>query len=137
MFQKLILTGSAKSSNEISIEPSSVSRKLFEQKNLSEAKAFLHHKLCIESNLPIYISSGMATTIYTIVMFCYWYDTPSNFSLFLMPDQSVRMMPNTSDIIALSLKSSDGRGGFDSENIKVWQNKRSTFQRPSMSWNIM
>ena len=60
----------------------------------------------------------MATAIHAGFLFWYKQDTPSNFSFFLVPPQSSSMMSNTSDAIALSLKSSDGRGGINSDDIR-------------------
>ena len=41
-----------------------------------------------------------------------------HFSLFLVPAQSLNVLSDTSYVIALSLKSSDGRGGIDSNDIR-------------------
>ena len=59
----------------------------------------------------------MATAIYSGVMFWNQIDSPSNFSYFLMLAQSSSTVTDTADIIALSLKSADGRGGIDKEDI--------------------
>ena len=60
----------------------------------------------------------MATAIHAGFLFWEKQDTPTNFSFFLVPPQSSNMMSNTADTIALSLKSSDGRGGIDSDDIR-------------------
>ena len=118
MVQTLILTASKRSEDDIVTEPSASSHSFFEQKNSSEAKAYLYHKLNIQLSLPVYIPAGMATAIHAGFLFWDKQDTPSNFSFFLVPPQSSRMMSDTSDAIALSLKSSDGRGGIDSDDIR-------------------
>ena len=118
MFQTLILTASKRSDDDNVTTPVASSRAFFEQKNPSEAKSFLYHKLNLELSLPIYIPAGMATAIHTGVLFWERQDTPSNFSFFLVPPQSSNMMSDTADSIALSLKSSDGRGGIDSDDIR-------------------
>ena len=59
-----VLTGSAADSSSIPTEPCASSRKFFEQKNPSEAKTYLHHKLAIMQSLPIYIPVGMATEMH-------------------------------------------------------------------------
>ena len=117
LFRKLILTCSAKCGNSIPSLPSEDSRLFFEQKNATEAKSFLQHKLIVEKNLPIHIPAGLATAIWSGVMFWDRQDNPSNFSFFLVPAQSASMMSDTADNIALSLKTSDGRGGIDSDDI--------------------
>ena len=60
----------------------------------------------------------MATAIHAGFLFWEKQDTPSNFSFFLVPPQQSNMMSDTADSIALSLKSSDGRGGIDSDDIR-------------------
>ena len=102
---------------------------IFEQKNSTEAKSFLQHKLIVEKNLPIHIPVGLATAIWSGVMFWERQDNPSNFSFFLVIAQSASMMSDTADNIALSLKTSDGRGGIDSNDIRRLKNKKSTHQR--------
>ena len=113
-----MLTGSAADSSSIPTEPCASAREFFEQKNPSEAKTYLHHKLAIMQSLPIYISAGMATVMHQCVFFWGRVDNPSNFSFFLVPAQSSSMMSDTMDSIALSLKSSDGRGGIDIDDIR-------------------
>ena len=73
--------------------------------------------MVIEKNLHIYIAAGTATVIYSGVMFLDQIDSPSNFSYFLMPAQSSSMVTNTANIITLSLKSANGRGRIDKEDI--------------------
>ena len=85
MFQTLITTASKRSDDDELSYPTTSSRAFFEQKNPSEAKSFLYHKLNLQLNLPIYIPAGMATAIHTGVLFWERQDTPSNFSLFLVP----------------------------------------------------
>ena len=114
----LVLTGSAADSSSIPTEPCASAREFFEQKNPSEAKTYLHHKLAIMQSLPIYIPAGMATAMHQGVFFWDRVDNPSNFSFFLVPAQSSSMMSDTMDSIALSLKSSDGRGGIDIDDIR-------------------
>ena len=118
MFQNLILTASKQSDSDEVTEPAPTSRSFFEQKNPSEAKSYLYHKLNVELNLPIYVPTGLTTALHTGVLFWDRQDTPSNFSFFLVPPQSSNMMSNTVDSIALSLETSDGRGGIDSEDIR-------------------
>ena len=78
----------------------------------------MYHKLNLELNLPIYVPTGLTTALHTGVLFWDRQDTPSNFSFFLVPPQSSNMMSNTADSIALSLETSDDRGGIDSEDIR-------------------
>ena len=85
MFQTLITTASKRSDDDELSYPTTSSRAFFEQKNPSEAKSFLYHKLNLQLNLPIYIPAGMATVIHTGVLFWERQDTPSNFSFFLVP----------------------------------------------------
>ena len=118
LFRKLILTGSAEDSTSIPTGPTDDARTFFEQKNASEAKSYLHHKLIVMLSLPIHIPAGLATAIWSGVVFWDRQDSPSNFSFFLVPAQSASMVSDTADTIALSLKSSDGRGGIDSEDIR-------------------
>ena len=118
MFKTLIITASKHSDDDGVTEPTTTSREFFEMKNPSEAKAYLYHALNLKLNLPIYIPAGLATAIHTGVLFWERQDTPSNFSFFLVPPQSSNMMSDTADSIALSLKSSDGRGGIDSDDIR-------------------
>ena len=118
LVRTLVLTGSAEDSSNIPKEPCASSREFFEQKNPSEAKTYLHHKLAIMKSLPIYIPAGMATAMHQCVFFWDKFDSPSNFSFFLVPAQSSSMMSDTVDAIALSLKASDGRGGIDSDDIR-------------------
>ena len=118
LFRNLILTGSAPDGDSIPSEPDPESRTFFEQKNASEAKSFLQHKLIVEKSLPIYIPSGLVTAIWSGCVFWDRLDSPSNFSFFLVPAQSASMVSDTADTIALSLKTSDGRGGIDSDDIR-------------------
>ena len=117
-FKTLVLTASAPNSDSIPTEPSESSRSFFEQKNAAEAKAFIFHKLNIVENLPIHLPAGLTTAIWSGVVFWDYLGTPSNFSLFLVPPQSSNQISDTADTIALSLKSSDSRGGIDSDDIK-------------------
>jgi hypothetical protein len=114
----LILTASAPNSSTIPTEPSPTARDFFEQKNAAEAKAFLYHQLIIIRKLPLHLQAGLATAMYSGYFFWDTMGTPSNFSLFLVPPESGATVSDTADSIALSLKSSDGRGGIDSEDIK-------------------
>ena len=117
-FQALILTGSAAHSAEVITEPCDTAREFFEQKTAAQAKSYLYNKLSIEKHLPIHIPAGLATAAHAGVLF--WEDTdrPSNFSFFLVPPQSSNMLSDTADIIALTLKQSDGRGGIDGDDIR-------------------
>ena len=85
MFQKLIQKASKQLNTDEVTELSPSSRAFFEQKNPSEAKTYLYHKLNLELNPPIYIPAGFATALHTGVLFWDRQDTPSNFSFFLVP----------------------------------------------------
>jgi len=71
LFRKPILTGSAIDSGFILSNSTEESQTFFEQKNSSDAKSFLQHKLIVEKNLPIYIPAGLITSIWSGVVF--WY----------------------------------------------------------------
>ena len=114
----LILTASAPNASTIPTEPSHECREFFEQKNAAEAKGHLYHKLVIMDKLPIHLQAGVATSLYSAYFFWDSMGTPSNFSLFLVPPESGSTVTDTADSIALSLKTSDGRGGIDGEDIK-------------------
>ena len=118
MFQKLILIASKRSGDNEVTDPTPSSLTFFKQKNLSEAKAYLYHKMNLKLNMIIYIPAGMTTAIHTF-LFYFWerQDTPSNFSFFLVPPQSSNMISDTADAIALSIKTSDSCGGIDTDNI--------------------
>ena len=118
MFQTLVLTVSKRSDADEDVYPTATSPAFFKQKNPSEAKSLLYHQLNLKLNLPIYIPAGMAMAIHTDVLFWERQDTPSDFSFCLFPPQSSNMMSDTADVIAPSLKTSDGRGGIDSDNIR-------------------
>ena len=77
----------------------------------------MYHKLNLELNLPIYVPAGLATALHTGVLFWDRQENPSNFSFFLVPPQSSNMMSDATDSITLSLETSDGRVGIDSEDI--------------------
>ena len=51
-------------------------------------------------------------------MFWKCHDNPTNLLFFLVPAQSSSMIPDSADNIALSLKTSDRRGGIDSDDIR-------------------
>ena len=85
------------------------SRDFFEQKNPTEAKTYLYHKLVIKLDLSIYIAASMIISIYVGLLFWNHMDTPSNFSFFLVLLQSSNMISDIVDTISLYLKSSDGR----------------------------
>ena len=116
--QTLILTASARNSSDIPTEPSASSKEFFEVKNAAEAKGHLYHKLVIQQKLPIRLQAGLCTAMYSAYFFWDSMGAPSNFSLFLVPPESGATVSDTADSIALSLKSSDGRGGIDSDDIK-------------------
>ena len=80
MFQKLILIVSTQSDHNKVTEPIPLSRTYFKQNNPSEVKVYLYHRLNIELNLPIYIPSVLATTIYIRVLFWEDQDTPLQLS---------------------------------------------------------
>ena len=116
--QTLILTASARNSSDIPTEPSASAKEFFEVKNAAEAKSHLYHKLVIQQKLPIRLQAGLCTAMYSAYFFWDSMGAPSNFSLFLVPPESGATVSDTADSIALSLKSSDGRGGIDSDDIK-------------------
>ena len=67
MVRTLVLTASKRSDYNEVTPSTTASRSFFEQ--ASEAKAFLYHKFNIQLKIPIYISTGMATTIYAGFLF--------------------------------------------------------------------
>ena len=114
----LILTASASDSSSVLTEPSETSKEFFEQKNAAEAKSFLYHHLIVIQKLPLHLQADIATALYSGYFFWDTLGTPSNFSLFLLLPESGATVSDTADSIAFSLKSSDRRGGIDSDDIK-------------------
>ena len=69
IFQKLILTASSLSINESPPEPISTAREFLEEKNASEVKLYLYHKLNLEKSIPIYIPAGVVTVLHSGCIF--------------------------------------------------------------------
>ena len=69
MFQTLILTTFKKVDVDTASQLTPSGRAYFKQKNPSEAKSYLYHKLSLKLNLPIYIPVGMAIAIHTGSLF--------------------------------------------------------------------